>query len=290
MEGIVIGVDESDAAAIALRWGVDHADQHHRPVTALMAWSNRDQPQFEPDAPFDPHYGGPDARRDVQRIVARAFGSVPPGVSGRSQCGDPATELIEASRSADLVVVGARGMGGFRGLLLGSVSREVLNAATCPVAVVRCPPVDPAGPIVVGIDGSPISRVALRWALDEGRTRGRRVVALTTWHLAYTGDGYVHGYVDAESLQASAEMMLDRQLDQVDTSGLPEAVERRVESASPAAALVDASHTASMVVVGSRGHRPAAGLLLGSVSDQVTHHASGPVVVVPPSACEGRAH
>jgi nucleotide-binding universal stress UspA family protein len=87
--------------------------------------------------------------------------------------------------------------------------------------------------------------------------------------------------MEPTSLQTSAEMMLDRQLDQVDVIGLPEAVERRVEAASPAAALVDASHHASMVVVGSRGHRPGTALVLGSVSDPVTHHASGPVIVVP---------
>jgi nucleotide-binding universal stress UspA family protein len=109
-----------------------------------------------------------------------------------AKCGNPAAELIAASKTADLVVVGARGAGGFKGLLIGSVSREVLNEASCPVAVVRNPPGDPAAPIVVGIDGTSTARAALGWAVTEGRARRRRVVALTTWQLAYTGDGYVH--------------------------------------------------------------------------------------------------
>ena len=53
MDGIIIGVDESDGAAAALRWGVDHAARHHLPATALLAWTYRDQHQLDPDAGFD---------------------------------------------------------------------------------------------------------------------------------------------------------------------------------------------------------------------------------------------
>jgi nucleotide-binding universal stress UspA family protein len=92
--------------------------------------------------------------------------------------------------------------------------------------------------------------------------------------------------MDAASMADTAARLLEREVAQCerDTSAMP--IEQRVEIGFPAALLVELSATASMIVVGSRGHRRASGLLLGSVSDQVTHHAAGPVVVVPPGAVD----
>lgn len=284
MHGIIIGVDESDGAAAALRWGVEHAHRRHEPVTALLAWTYRDQHQLDPNAEFDLRYGHDDAHRDLVAIVTRALGD-DQDVQLRTACGPAAAALLEASTGASLVVVGARGMGGFKGLLVGSVSREVLNRSSAPVAVVRESVAEPDGPIVVGIDGSPTSRRALVWALDEARSRRCRVIAMTSWHISYAGDAY-GTYLAADSLRGAAERLLDRELAQTNTSGLVAPPERRVEERPAAAALVDASATSSMIVLGSRGHRPLTGLLLGSVSDQVTHHAHSAVVVVPPSAAQ----
>jgi nucleotide-binding universal stress UspA family protein len=280
MEGVVIGVDESASARSALRWGVEHAGLHDRPVTVLMAWSHRDQHHLDPAAPFEPVYGREQAERDLDAIVERALGSPCPWPHRRAMCGSPGAELLRASAGADLVVIGARGMGGFKGLLLGSVSRAVLHASAAPVAVVRTGASDPHGPIVVGVDGSATARRGLRGAIDEAGVRGCPVVAIHTWHISATGEGYIGAHMDAASMAETAERMLEREVAGCERAVMP--VERRVEVGFPAAVLVEASQTASMVVVGSRGHRTATGLLLGSVSEQVTHHASGPVVVVPP--------
>src|SRR5215216_411713 len=282
MHGIIIGVDESDGAAAALRWGFVHASRRGVPATAIMAWSSRDQHRLDPSHPCHVHYGSEDARRDLEAIVQRALGDDASAVHRRTTCEGPAAALIEASEGASLVVVGARGIGGFKGLLVGSVSREVLHRSRAPVAVVREAVLEPDGPIVVGIDGSDDSRRALAWALGEARATGRRLVALHAWHISAAGDVVPTAHLSGDALHAGADLLLERELAPADTTGV--VVERRAEEQRPAAALVDASATASLIVVGSRGHRPLTGLLLGSVSDQVAHHAHCAVVVVPPSS------
>jgi nucleotide-binding universal stress UspA family protein len=282
MTGIIIGVDESDGAAAALRWGVAHGKRRHEPVTALLAWTFRDQHHLDPHAPFETRYGHEEARRDLDAILVRALAGRAEDVERRAVCGAATAALLEASADASLVVVGARGMGGFKGLLVGSVSREVLNRSQAPVAVVPELAVDTDGPVVVGVDGSATSRQALAWALDEARTRHCRLVAVHAWQIAAIGDVYATAHLAADALREGAERLLERELEQADTTGVT--VEARLEEGSAAAALVEASTTAAVVVVGSRGHRPLTGLLLGSVSDQVSHHARSTVVVVPPSA------
>jgi nucleotide-binding universal stress UspA family protein len=103
-----------------------------------------------------------------------------------------------------------------------------------------------------------------------------------TWRLTGIGDPYAAAHLAMGAIADGAARLLERELEPADTHGVE--IESRVEEGSAAAALVVASTTASIVVVGSRGHRPLTGLVLGSVSDQVAHHARSAVVVVPPSA------
>ena len=165
----------------------------------------------------------------------------------------------------------------------------MLFGAAAPVAVVRSPPAGPDGPIVVGVDGSDTSRGALRWALAEAGVRRCPVVAVWTWHVSALGAGDVYAHTDPAALSEATAQALEREVARCESASNVVAVERRVVQGFAAAVLVDASRTASMVVIGSRGHGAATGLFLGSVSDQVTHHADGPVVVVPPGAVPGGA-
>lgn len=137
---IVAGFDGSAQAAAALRWAAEEAKLRGARLRAVYAWSYLDQA----GKTFDPGFG----EDDVRRLLDDAIDELGPEAADidieRVIVNDlPARGLLEAAQDADLVVVGARGVGGFRGLLLGSVSQQVAHHAPCPVVIVpqrRTPP------------------------------------------------------------------------------------------------------------------------------------------------------
>lgn len=135
--------------------------------------------------------------------------------------------------------------------------------------------------VVVGVDGSKGSRVALEWALEEARLRHATVTAVTAWSPVLTG--YIKAppapFIDPAMLDEAAAKVLKDALEDVDTRGLT--VETKVVAGGAAEAITSESTNADLVVVGTRGHGGFTGLLLGSVSQQVAHHANCPVVIVP---------
>ena len=139
--------------------------------------------------------------------------------------------------------------------------------------------------IVVGVDHSEGAKAALRFALEEAKLRQATLRVVHAWQYAYIGStGFEGSYPavggDVTELRDAAERDLDATLQEaIPETGTVE-LERRVVENAPAAALVDESRGADLVVVGSRGHGGFAGLLLGSVSQQVAHHAACPVVIV----------
>lgn len=138
------------------------------------------------------------------------------------------------------------------------------------------------GKIVVGVDGSKTARRALRWAVEEGRLRNWTVEAVHAWSYPYAGGTELMPVsIDLSMIESAARKVLDDSVDAEDGSGLPSPVGRTLLNESAARALLDASEDADMLVVGSRGRGGFTGLLLGSVSQSVTHHARCPVVVVP---------
>jgi nucleotide-binding universal stress UspA family protein len=276
---IVVGLDESTHAAAALQWAVAQALDSHDRVTAVLGWGYLDQHHLEHDAPFDAHYSATMAAKVVDDLVQRAVGDLY-DVHAVTACGLPATAILDTAKDADLIVVGARGTGGFRGLLLGSVSRQVLHGAHCPVAVVRDGAERAGEPVVVGVDGSPPSQRALAWAVDHARRQRLPLVAVYAWYLPPAGYGLYAPSPDPDEFAADAKRFLEHQVARNDTIGLVAPVECRTVGERPTAALLEASARASLVVVGSRGHGQIANLALGSVSDQLSHHATCPVVVV----------
>jgi len=143
-------------------------------------------------------------------------------------------------------------------------------------------------PIVVGVDGSPSSLRALRWAVGQAGLVGAPVEAVIAWQdPAGYGLGFDWGLVplESESLAAAAEKVLADSLAQVTAgqqTGVPSTqVVPRVVQGHPAQVLLEAARGAQMLVVGSRGHGTLAGMLLGSVSQQCVQHAPCPVLVVP---------
>jgi len=144
MAGITVGIDGSHDAHRALEWAMSEAAVRHVPLTvvtvhevAVSGWTG--QPIIFPADQADLEK----ARQAAEETVAKAAGqlgeSQPASVTVRAVNGFPAQELIEASRDADLLVVGSRGGGGFARLMLGSISQKVVHHAHCPVVVVPGP-------------------------------------------------------------------------------------------------------------------------------------------------------
>ena len=135
--------------------------------------------------------------------------------------------------------------------------------------------------IVVGIDGSENARRALSWAVEEGRLRHAAVEAVHAWdspvHIGFGGAIVT----DPAPHEDAARTLLDREIASVPAVGLPAPITRLAVRGSPAWALLETAKSADLVVVGSRGRGGFAGLLLGSVSQQVAQHSKCPVVIVP---------
>jgi nucleotide-binding universal stress UspA family protein len=277
MTGVIVGVDESETAALALRWAADYGCRRQLGVTALMAWDYLGQHHLSPDEAFDPRYSADTAAHVLAQLVERVLGA--DTEVGRVVVLDRATEALdEAAAAADVMVIGARGLGGFRGLLLGSVSRHVLHHATCPVVVVRHA-ARSDGAVVVGIDGSPASLRAAKWASEYASIFERRLIAVYAWHAPVVGQSL--DWVLAERGAAEHEAFLRTQLSQVELAELPEPVVVRALEGRAATTILSASDdVASLIVVGARGDRSIGGALLGSVTDQVVRHAACPVAVV----------
>jgi nucleotide-binding universal stress UspA family protein len=138
--------------------------------------------------------------------------------------------------------------------------------------------------IVVGIDGSQGARRALEWAVAEAKLRDAHLVVVHAWlepAAVAVGSVITAGGAEPEVFEDAAWRTVTELLAEVDTTGLPQGIETHVVAGAPARALLDASTDADLVVVGSRGHGGFTGLLLGSVSQQVAHHATCPVVIIP---------
>jgi nucleotide-binding universal stress UspA family protein len=135
--------------------------------------------------------------------------------------------------------------------------------------------------IVVGVDGSPGSRVALRAAVEEARVRRAKLHAICAWDIAWGVPGGVLPPPALQTFRDHADQVVDEAMAEVSRLGPEVECEGTTVHGQPASSLVDAALPDDLIVVGSRGRGGFAGLVLGSVSQQVVHHARCPVLVVP---------
>jgi nucleotide-binding universal stress UspA family protein len=128
---VVVGVDGSESSRAAVRWAADQAEATGAELVAVIAWHLPEMYAY-----VSRGYGD-DARKMLDATLEKTLDlSSPVKVTTRVLEGRPAAVLLEASKDADLLVVGTRGHGGFEGMLLGSVSQHCVQHATCPVVVV----------------------------------------------------------------------------------------------------------------------------------------------------------
>lgn len=275
---VIVGVDGSDESLAAVEVAVHEAELRGRPLEVIHAfvWPLLRVPLGPP--PGAPPRAGMRHRAEdiVRRAVERALLVSPAAdVSGHVVTGQTVPVLLDRARTAVLVVIGDRGLDAFAGLLVGSVAVALAAHADCPVLVVRGQ-ADAAGPIVVGVDGSPSDLDVLDHAFATAAVHRAPLLALHARRRRRTGPtGDRHPPADDGDGRASraVESMHDAHPDV--------AVQRVVVPGDARRALIDASREARLVVVGSRGRGGLAGPLLGSVSHAVLHHAACPVVVVP---------
>jgi nucleotide-binding universal stress UspA family protein len=205
--------------------------------------------------------------------------------------GPAAHVLVEASAGADLVVVGSRGRGSVRSVVLGSVALHCVTHARCPVVVVHPAAAGHARErtVVVGIDGSAASRAALLVGVAEAARLGTDVVAVTTYDMTDSWMDLSTVVVPTADevrweLQRGGESMLEEVLAEYRAHSGGRAPDARVVVAEGPAVdiLIHWAADSALLVVGSRGHGEFGGLLLGSVALACAMHGAGPVLVVHP--------
>ncbi|HET6743511.1 MAG TPA: universal stress protein [Kribbella sp.] len=285
---VLVGVDGSASAQAALAWAATEASYRHCPLHIVHTFS---WPIIADPFGIDLTEPMNDSRRATAGWIlgeaanqARAAAS-DIRVTAELFTGAAAPTLLSQAHAAQLVVVGSRGLGGFRGLLLGSVSGTVAAHATCPVIVVHphrdgtAFPVGPVGRVVVGVDGSDVSAAAIRFAFQEAE---RRRVGITAVHAAMPTRQHPSRYVPADIVEQVDQQLFAAAMEseRVLVPGID--VETKLVHCHPAQALIDEADGAELIVVGSRGRAGFAGMLLGSVSQAVLHHAPCPVAVVHP--------
>src|SRR5262249_16472822 len=166
MNELVVGLDGSNESRGALRWAAAVAERAEAPLRAVEAWSSPSLPvpgghEMDSPAEIDDR-----AVEHLRSVVTEVLGDVPSFVTLQALHGPTAADLLETVGPDSALVLGTRGRGGFAGLVLGSVSRECIEYAPCPVVIVRDdrPPTVEAGVILVGKDGSDHAARALSWA------------------------------------------------------------------------------------------------------------------------------
>ncbi len=278
----IVGVDGSAGSHAALRWAATEAVRRECELVVVNVYEWR-------VVGVRVQVSGAiaaDARTHAEEVVATAVAyarSLEPRVRVRGEVvqGSPSSALIGASATADLVVVGSRGHGGFASLLLGSVGQQVATHATGPVVVVRGRPGVTGGPIVVGVDSSTSAGHAVGVAFSEAETRGSGVVAIRAFVVEDPPLGSRTPLRRADREQRQ-EAELGLLLDEVAPwkEKYPEvAVECVALEGHAGEVLVGLSSTAQLVVVGTSGHGSIAGSLPGSVVLRLLHRADCPVFI-----------
>jgi nucleotide-binding universal stress UspA family protein len=268
MERIVVGFDGSEESVAALRWAIAEAGMHDASVEAWTVFGHHD---------LAPLVDGQTGTEEALVVLAALVEDTAPGglAVHRSIQGRVAAELVRLSHEADLLVVGSRGRGAGPGLRIGSVSRACLHEASSPVVVVRADQkAGPADrPVVVGIDGSPSSRIALHTAVQEARVRRTQLHVVHAVHWAH--DGFSLLAPGADDLLMWGRRLVDAE---VARARIDVPVRSLVLAGHPIDVLTTYSGRAALLVLGNRG---LSGLpaFLGSVSAHCVTTSACPTLV-----------
>ncbi len=286
--GIIVGIDGSSASDFAVSWAAHDAAIRGLPLTivhvenpAAPTWS---QAPILEESPAEQVAEGRSLLANASKIARDAIGDTARiHINGELLSSAIAPALVDQSKDAELIVVGSSGRGALSRGFLGSVSSGLIRHAHCPVALIRDEdpqmPYPENAPVLVGIDGS-TSDLATAIAFEEASLRHVDLIALHAWNDIDMNaiPGYDWSPTTAKEGHLLAKALAGWQERYPDVS-----VHKQLVSGRAAHALVDASESAQLVVVGSHGSGALAGMFLGSVSNAVVQAVQRPVIVARPS-------
>ncbi|MFF0268222.1 universal stress protein [Kribbella sp. NPDC004536] len=255
---VVVGVDGSPAASVAISWGAKEAAALRSPLHLVYALTPGSSPAQAGDV----------IHKAVEQARGSASGIV---IDSRIESGSPSAALVKASGTAAVVVIGSRGLGLMAGALVGSTGLDLAANARCPVIVVRPDLGSTTGVrVVIGYDGSPTADEALAFGIEHARRHdlGVRVVAAQP-------EGTELHRITEDELRAAVQAHGGRDAELIQITG------------HPAEHILRLASDAALIVLGARGRGGFAGMLIGSVSQTVLHHADCPVAVIPAAATGG---
>ncbi|MEU9552045.1 universal stress protein [Streptomyces werraensis] len=294
---VTVGLDGSPESRSAAEWAAREAKLRGLPLRLVHVWEPVPEPVAQAPllgAETQAHWG-----ERIPRETAEALRVRHPGVQVETEQipGRPMDVLAKASKDAELLVLGSRGLSGIRGFLVGSVGMSVIAHTDTPVVLVRAgeqaadehekDPADMSSaatayrPVVLGLDTEHPDDAVIAFAFEEAARRGAALRVVHGWNLPAH---YVSSLLDAPEVGAE----LGRQ----DAAALADVlspwrqkypdIEVVEESrfGSTANHVIDASRGASLVVVGRRIRRSPIGARIGPITHAVLHHATAPVAVV----------
>ncbi len=300
--GIVVGLDGSEQGDCALIWAAREAQRRHRPLHLVTAYS---VPIFAASG-LDGGYATVDddvIRQGAEAVLQQAAAKVADfniELDARVENGDASGVLREMSETAELLVFGSRGRGGFVGRLLGSVSSALPAHSKCPTVTVplSCadrlgePAEQPVGRhskpesveirnvVTVGVDGSDRARLAVLKAAEQAQLAGRTLRVICAVPPFNGSLSWVPAPIDRDAVfhDINEQLAAGKRWLASHFPGLP--IETELVEGPPVEVLIHETKTSELVVLGTRGRGGFAGMLLGSTTDGVLHHAKGPVMVV----------
>ncbi|WP_340384401.1 universal stress protein [Streptomyces sp. SS7] len=295
---ITVGLDGSRESGAAAEWAAREAELRELPLKIVHVW----EPVPEPMAQT-PLLGAETQQHWTERIPRRAaegIGLRHPGleVIREQLSGHPGDVLGEAAKSAEMLVLGSRGLSGIGGFMVGSVGLSAVAHAARPVVLVRAPEVaadehepDPAGlpsaatpflPVVLGLDVEHPDETLIEFAFGAAGCRATSLRVVHGWnpppYYAYgmPANPALHEALSLADAEALAGVLRPWRKRYPDVEVIEES-----RYGSAAVHVVDAAREASLVVVGRRVRRSPFGAHIGPVTHAVLHHSTAPVAVVP---------
>ena len=282
---VVVGVDGSEESLLAVEWAALEARRHSSPLRIVSV------PDVMPR--IHAYHASPaEISAALRGIAARALAAgitrseeVAPGlpVDTGLLSGPPAVAVADSGSEASMLVVGARGAGGFAAMMLGSVSRYVAAWAPCPVVVVREETTAVHREIAVGVRDPEDASGALAFAFEEAALRGADLVVVHTWYWLPPAPGEAGALrpTDPEQFSAEAAWHLATALKEWQDKYPHVRVRQDVIRGHPGRVLASYSARTDLVVLGRHGHPAGPGPGIGSIQHAVLDHAHGPVAAVP---------